>query len=72
MTDTDADTQRHAERYREMASSVRDLIPVIGSPEVREALRLIALEYDRLAGGIEAVCKSLGTTANSGLKPDPE
>ena len=65
MEDSDPDTQGQAERYREKAINVRALIPTIGTPEVREQLRLIALEYDRLAVGIEDVSGSLGTSANS-------
>jgi hypothetical protein len=64
MEDSDQDTHGQTERYREKAINVRALIPTIGTPEVREQLRLIALEYDRLAAGLEDVSESLGTPAS--------
>jgi hypothetical protein len=63
MTDTNPG---QAERYREIASAVRALIPLMQQPDVREQLRLLALEYGRLAQGIEAVSESLRNSNNRG------
>jgi hypothetical protein len=70
MTDTDPGTPGQADRYRETASAVRALIPLMQQPELREQLRLLALEYDRLAHGIEGLSESLRTPPDRRSGPD--
>ena len=59
MTDTDPATPPSAKHYREMALSVRNLIPLMEHVEVRVQLSALALQYERLAEGVEAVSASL-------------
>ena len=60
MTDTDSGaTPTPAKRYREMALSVRNLIPHMEHAEVRDQLSALALQYERLAEGLETVSDSL-------------
>ena len=70
MTDTDPGTPGQAHRYREIASSVRALIPQMQQPEVRQQLRLLALEYERLAQGIEAMSEWLRIQTDRWSGPD--
>jgi hypothetical protein len=70
MTDTNPGTPGQAHRYREIASSVRALIPQMQQPEVRQQLRLLALEYERLAQGIEAMSEWLRTPTDRWSGPD--
>lgn len=70
MTDTNPGTPGQAHRYREIAGSVRALIPQMQQPEVREQLRLLALEYERLAQGIEAMSEWLRTPTDRRPAPD--
>jgi hypothetical protein len=70
MTDTDPGNPGQAHRYREIASSVRALIPLMQQPEVRKQLRLLALEYERLAQGIEAIAEWLRTPTDRWSRPD--
>lgn len=59
MTDTDRPTPSPAKHYREMALSVRNLIPLMEHTEVRDQLATLALQYEKLAEGLEAVSDSL-------------
>lgn len=60
MTDTDSGVPPSpAKRYREMALSVRDLIPHMEYAEVRDQLSALALQYERLAEGLETISDSL-------------
>jgi hypothetical protein len=43
-----------ADRYRELARSVRALIPLMQHPEVRDQLGVLALQYEKLAQRVEA------------------
>jgi hypothetical protein len=70
MTDTDPGPPGQAHRYREIASFVRKLIPLMQQPEVREQLRLLALEYERLAQGIEAMSEWLRAPTDRWSRPD--
>jgi hypothetical protein len=58
VTDVDAETPSPV-HYRALANSVRNLIPLMEHAEVRERLSRLALQYERLAEGIEAVSESL-------------
>jgi len=58
MRDTDSVGPAKAERYREIASSVRALIPSMHDSEVRDELGVLALEYDKLARWLEALAES--------------
>jgi len=60
MTSTDSVGPAKAERYREIANSVRALIPSMRNPEVRDQLDVLALEYEKLALCLEALSESLG------------
>ena len=70
MTDTNPGPPGQAHRYREIAGSVRALIPQMQQPEVREQLRLLALEYERLAQGIEAMSEWVRTPTDRWPAPD--
>lgn len=61
MTDTDSVAPAKAERYREIANSVRALIPSMHDSGVRDQLDVLALEYDQLARCLEALSESLRT-----------
>lgn len=61
MTTTDSVGPAKAERYREIANSVRALIPSMHDPEVRDQLDVLALEYEQLARCLEALSQSLPT-----------
>jgi len=61
MTSTDSVGPAKAERYREIANSVRALIPSMRNPEVRDQLDVLALEYEKLAHCLEALSESLPT-----------
>jgi len=50
-----------AERYRGIAGSIRALMDSMQHSETREQLRLLALEYERLAECIETVSDTLQT-----------
>ena len=53
MTDSDSGVPPSpAKRYREMAHSVRNLIPHMEDAEVRDQLSALALLYQRLAEGL--------------------
>jgi hypothetical protein len=65
MTDANS-TATQAATYREIASSIRALIPAMRFPEVRAQLFLPALEYEKLAACIEAVSETLQTATASG------
>ena len=52
---TDAD-------YRDMASEIRDLIPLLMHPQAIADLRLLADRYDRLAHYLEVVPSTLTDT----------
>jgi len=58
MTDTNSVAPAQASRYREIASSVRALIPLMQYSEVRDELGVLALEYERLALCLEALADS--------------
>jgi len=47
-----------AERYREIANSVRALIPSMQYSEVRDELGVLALESEKLARWLEALAES--------------
>jgi hypothetical protein len=66
MTDTDPATPSPANQYREMALSVRNLIPLMEHPEVRAQLSMLALQYEKLAEGLEAVSDSLKNSRAEG------
>jgi len=53
---TDAD-------YRDMASEIRDLIPLLMHPQAVADLRLLANRYERLAHYLEVVPDTLPDTA---------
>ncbi|TLY69948.1 MAG: hypothetical protein E6K47_05425 [Gammaproteobacteria bacterium] len=55
MRDTDSVGPAKAERYREIASSVRALIPSMHDSDVRDQLDVLALEYETLARYLEAL-----------------
>ena len=55
MRDTDSVGPAKAERYREIASSVRALIPSMHDSDVRDQLDVLALEYETLARCVEAL-----------------
>ena len=59
MTDTNSVAPAQASRYREIASSVRALIPLMQYSEVRDELGVLALEYEKLARCHEALSESL-------------
>lgn len=59
MIDSDPTSPPTAKRYREMAQSVRNLIPHMEHAEVRDQLGALALQYERLAEGVETVSDSL-------------
>src|SRR5439155_8858476 len=61
MTDNNSLGPAKAERYREIASSVRALIPSMQYSEVRDELGVLALEYEKLARWLEALAESPGT-----------
>jgi hypothetical protein len=61
MTDKDSGGPAKAERYREIANSVRALIPSMQNSDVRDQLDVLALEYDQLARCVEALSESLRT-----------
>jgi hypothetical protein len=61
MTSTDSVGPAKAERYREIANSVRALIPSMHNPEVQDQLDVLALEYEKLAHCLEALSESLRT-----------
>ncbi len=65
MTSTDSVGPAKAERYREIANSVRALIPSMRNPEVRDQLDVLALEYEKLAHCLEALSQSLRTPSSS-------
>ncbi len=70
MTSTDSVGPAKAERYREIANSVRALIPSMRNPEVRDQLDVLALEYEQLARCLEALSQSLRTpSADEGRAP---
>lgn len=48
--------------YREMASEIRELIPLLLHPESVAALRLLAERYERLAHYLEVVPGTLPDT----------
>jgi len=58
MTDNNSNGPAKAERYREMASSVRALIPSMHDSEVRDELGVLALEYEKLPRWLEALAES--------------
>ena len=47
-------TEVERERYREIATEIRTLFPMLKYPETREELRLLAAGYERLAKYLEA------------------
>jgi len=59
MTDTDRATPAPAKHYREVALSVRNLIPLMEQTEVRDQLATLALQYEKLAEGLETLSDSL-------------
>jgi hypothetical protein len=59
MTDTDSITPAQADRYREIANSIRALIPLMQYAAVKEQLVSLALQYEKLAQCIETVSESL-------------
>jgi hypothetical protein len=63
MTTSDSVGPAKAERYREIANSVRALIPSMRSEEVRDQLDVLALEYEQLARCLEALSQSLPPSA---------
>jgi hypothetical protein len=42
-------TEVERKRYREIATEIRALFPMLKNPETREELRLLAARYERLA-----------------------
>jgi hypothetical protein len=61
MADMDAPPQQTADRYREMAGSIRALIPSVQYSTVKDQLAVLALQYERLAQCVEAVSDALQT-----------
>jgi hypothetical protein len=69
MTDTNSSATQAAS-YREIANSIRALIPTMRFSEAREHLSVLALGYERLAACLEAVSESLQTASEIG-RSDP-
>jgi hypothetical protein len=59
MTGFDPAALGQADHYREMASSIRALIPSLQYSAARCQLSVLALQYEQLAEYIEAVSDSL-------------
>lgn len=53
MTDADSATPIQSDLYREMACAIRALIPLMKYSEARDQLRLLALQYEKLAQSLE-------------------
>jgi hypothetical protein len=53
MTDADWPTPAQRRHYREMASTIRALIPTLTNPESRQELLLLVAGYERLADYVE-------------------
>ena len=66
MMDTNSVTPAQASRYREIASSVRALIPLMQYSEVRDELCVLALRYEKLARCVEALSESRRARQSSG------
>jgi hypothetical protein len=47
-------TEVERERYREIATEIRDLFPMLKHQETLEELRLLAARYERLAKYLKA------------------
>lgn len=63
MTQPESAAPTQKNRYREMALAVRALIPSMQYADARDQLSLLALQYERLAQGLEAVSESLRAPA---------
>jgi hypothetical protein len=63
MADRDSPPAHTADRYRELANSVRRLIPLMNSSAARLQLGLLAIGYERLAQCVEAVSDAPRTPA---------
>jgi len=59
MDDDSVPAPQGGDRYREIASSLRALLPTMKNEEVRSQLSMLAIEYDKLAQCMEAVSESL-------------
>jgi hypothetical protein len=55
------DGRAQADHYREIAGSIRALIPLMQYAAVRDQLGLLALEYERLAQCVETMPEALQT-----------
>jgi hypothetical protein len=68
--DIDPATRPPAEHYRDLALTVRALIPLMRDAQVKISSLSLALQYESLADGIAAVSDSLRTVTPQGIDND--
>ena len=70
MSDINPAARPPAQHYRELAATVRALIPLMRDAEVKGQLTFLALQYESLADGIAAVSDSLRTVTAQDFDSD--
>jgi hypothetical protein len=68
---TDADSATPTRSYREVACTIRALIPLMQYSEVRDQLRLLALQYEKLAQSLEGRVRVFAAPESGGVAPRP-
>jgi hypothetical protein len=71
MTDADSATATQSDPYREMASAIRALIPLMKYSEVRDQLCLLAFQYEKLAQSLEGRVRVFVAPESGGVTPRP-
>jgi hypothetical protein len=64
MNEVEPGVPNPGDQYRESARAMRALIPTMRDPEAKEQLGLIALQYERLAEGLDRTSEWLRVTAS--------
>jgi hypothetical protein len=71
MTDAYSATPTQSDLYREMAHTIRALIPLMKYSEVRDQLCLLALQYEKLAQSLEGRVRVFAAPELGGVRPRP-